>query len=169
MESKILKKDMALRMELGIEIEDRIRKRFQSQVDQLTETNQQLDQKVAELIAGQAKLSAETILETEHQSVTLDLTNQISGLETELAALKKKHDSLRDQSAKIKSEHAEFKRLDPAGLKKKLDESKKKLKVKTQTVSDMTKEKIRLNEQLAIQKREIESLKKSSEESKTDD
>ena len=63
----------------------------------------------------------------------------------------------------MKSEHAEFKRLDPVGLKKKLDENKKKLKVKTQSVSDMTKDKLKLNDVILQQKQEIESLKKSSE------
>jgi len=165
MESKILKKDMALRMELGIEIEERVKKRFASEIEQLTQTNQKLDQRVTELLASQAKLSAETIFESEHQSITLGLTNKISGLESELAGLKKKYDSLRDQSSKLKSEHAEFKRLDPVGLKKKLDENKKKLKVKTQTVSDMTKDKVKLNEVMLKQKLELESLKKSSEDS----
>jgi len=165
MESKILKKDMALRMELGIEIEERVKKRFTSQIEQLTQSNQKLDQRVTELLASQAKLSSETIFESEHQSITLGLTNKISGLESELAGLKKKYDSLRDQSSKLKSEHAEFKRLDPVGLKKKLDESKKKLKVKTQTVADMTKDKVKLNEVMLKQKLELESLKKSSEDS----
>ena len=166
MDSKILKKDMALRMELGLEIEERIKKRFKSQIEQLTQSNQKLDQKVTDLLASQAKLSAETILESEHQTITQGLTNKISGLESELTGLKKKHDLLRDQSSKLKSEHAEFKRLDPVGLKKKLDENKKKLKVKTQTVSDMTKDKVKLNDVVLTQKREIESLKKLSEESK---
>jgi len=158
-------KDMALRMELGLEIEARIKTRFQSKIDQLTQSNQELDQKVSALLANQTKLSAETILETEHQSITQDLTNKISGLESELTGLKKKYDSLKDQSSKLKSEHAEFKRIDPVGLKKKLDESKKKLKIKTQTVSDMTKDKVKLNDVVLKLKLEIESLKKSSEES----
>jgi len=165
MESKTLMKDMALRMELGLEIEARIKTRFQSKIDQLTQSNQELDQKVSALLANQTKLSAETILETEHQSITQDLTNKISGLESELTGLKKKYDSLKDQSSKLKSEHAEFKRIDPVGLKKKLDESKKKLKIKTQTVSDMTKDKVKLNDVVLKLKLEIESLKKSSEES----
>jgi len=165
MESKTLMKDMALRMELGLEIEERIKSRYKSEIDQLTLSNQQLDQKVTELSASQAKLSAETILESKHQSITLGLTNKISGLESELVGLKKKYDLLRDQSSKIKTEHAEFKKLDPAGLKKKLDDNKKKLKVKTQTVSDMTKDKVKLNDLVLKQKREIEGLKKLSEES----
>jgi len=165
MESKTLKKDMALRIELGMEIEARIKKRFTSEIEELTQSNQALDQKVTDLLASQTKLSAETILESEHQSITLDLTNKISGLESELTGLKKKYDSLKDQSSKLKSEHAEFKRLDPVGMKKKLDENKKKLKVKTQTVSDMTKDKVRLNDVVLKQKQEIENLKKSSEES----
>jgi len=168
MESKTLKKDMALRMELGIEIEERIKKRFKSEIDKLTQSNQQLDQRVTELLASQAKLSSETIFESDHQSITLDLTNKISGLESELTGLKKKYDSLRDQSSKLKSEHAEFKKLDPHGLKKKLDDSKKKLKVKTQAVSDMTKDKVKLNDTVLKQKQEIESLKKLSEESQSD-
>jgi hypothetical protein len=46
MESKILKKDMALRMELGLEIEERIKKRIESQLDQLKQSNQELEKKV---------------------------------------------------------------------------------------------------------------------------
>jgi len=168
MESKTLKKDMALRIELGMEIEERIKARFKSEIDQLAQSNQQLDKKVAELLESQAKLSAETILESEHQRITLGLTNKMSGLESELTELKKKYDSLRDKSSKIKSEHAEFKRLDPAGLKKKLDDSKKKLKVKTQTVSDMTKDKVQLNGVMLKQKRELESFKALSEGAKSD-
>ena len=165
MESKILKKDMALRMELGMEIEGRIKERFSSEIEQLTQSNQQLDKRVNELLASQEKLSGETIFKTEHESIALGLTNKVSGLESELTALKKKYDSLRDQSSKLKSEHAEFKRLDPAGLKKKLDENKKKLKAKTQTVADMTKDKVKLNDLMLKQKQEIESLKKDAEES----
>ncbi|MFT7371515.1 MAG: hypothetical protein ACI9T9_000191 [Oleiphilaceae bacterium] len=163
MDSKTLTKDMALRMELGIEIEERISNRYKLEIEQLTHSNQKLAQRVEELIASQAKLFEETILKSEHQSISLDLTNKVSGLENELSALNKKHDSLRDQSSKVKSEHAEFKRLDPAGMKKKLDDNKKKLKVKTQTVSDMTKDKVKLNDMVLSLKREIESLKKSSE------
>jgi len=165
MESKTLKKDMALRMELGMEIEDRIKGRYKSQVDQLTQSNQELEQKISDLVASQAKLKADTILATEHQSITLEHTNKISALVSELSSLKKKHETLRDQSSKLKSEHAEFKRLDPLGMKKKLDENKKKLKLKTQTVSDMTKDKMKLNDQMLKQKQEIESLKKLSEAS----
>ena len=164
MESKTLTKDMALRMELGLEIEERIKKRFTSEIEQLTQSNQELDQKVTDLLASQTKLSAETILASEHESITQSLTKKISVLESELTGLNKKYDSLRDQSSKLKSEHAEFKRLDPVGLKKKLDENKKKLKVKTQSVSDMTKDKVKLNDVVVKLKREIESLKKSSEE-----
>ena len=165
MESKTLKKDMALRMELGLEIEERIKKRFQSQLDELTQSNQELDQKVADLLESQAKLKSETILESEHQSITQTLTNKVSGLEGELNNLKKKHDTLRDQSSKMKSEHAEFKRLDPVGLKKKLDDNKKKLKVKTQAVSDMTKDKVKLNETIVKLKQEIDGLKKIADAS----
>jgi len=163
MESKTLTKDLALRMELGLEIEERIKKRYKAEIEQLTQSNQQLDQKLTDLSASQTKLSAETILAAEHQSITLSLTKKISVLESELAGLNKKYDALRDQSSKLKSEHAEFKRLDPIGLKKKLDDNKKKLKIKTQTVSDMTKDKVKLNDVVAKLKREIESLKKSSE------
>lgn len=163
MESKTLTKDMALRMELGLEIEERIKKRFKLEIEQLTQSNQQLDQKVTDLLASQIKLSAETILETEHQSITKDLTKKVTLLKSELTDVKGKYDLLRDQSSKLKSEHAEFKRLDPVGLKKKLDENKKKLKLKTQTVSDMTKDKLKLNDVVLQQKQEIESLKKTSE------
>jgi len=163
MESKILKKDMALRMELGMEIEGRIKERFSSEIEQLTQSNQQLDKRVNELLASQEKLSGETIFKSEHESIALDLTNKISGLESELTGLKKKYDSLRAQTSILKSEHAEFKSLDPVGLKKKLDDNKKKLKAKTQTVAEMTKDKVKLNDVVLKQKREIESLKKESE------
>jgi len=163
MESKTLTKDMALRMELGLEIEERINERYKSEIETLTQANQQLDQKVIDLLANETKLSSETILDSEHQSITLDLTKKISVLESELTSLKKKYESLRDQSSKLKSEHAEFKRLDPVGLKKKLDDNKKKLKIKTQTVADMTKDKVKLNDVVLKQKLEIENLKKSSE------
>lgn len=163
MDSKTLTKDMTLRMELGIEIEERISARYNEKIEKLTATNQQLDQRVGELLASQEQLSTETILKSEHQSITMALTSKLSGLENEIAELKKKHDALRDQSSKVKAEHAEFKRLDPAGMKKKLDESKKKLKVKTQAVADMTKDKVKLNDTIAGLKREVETLKKSEE------
>ena len=164
MESKTLTKDMALRMELGLEIEERIKQRFAEKTEQLTQSNQQLEQQVADLLASQAKLAAETILESEHLSITKELTRKVSSLDNELIGLKKKYESLREQSSTIKSEHAEFKRLDPIGLKKKLDENKKKLKVKTQTVADMTKDKVKLNDTVASLKRELESLKQATEE-----
>ena len=94
MESKILTKDMALRMELGLEIEERMKKRYKSDIEQLKQSNQELDQKVTDLLARQAKLTAETILESEHLSIKLNLTNKISGLESELTGLTKKHDLL---------------------------------------------------------------------------
>jgi hypothetical protein len=168
MESKTLTKDMTLRMELGIEIEERIRARYNLEIQKLKESNQQLDQQVTELTANQTKLTAETILESEHQSITQGLTAKVSAVEKELAELKGKYDSLREQSSKIKTEHAEFKRLDPAGMKKKLDENKKKLKLKTQTVADMTKDKVKLNDTVIKQKLEIESLKASAEEKVSD-
>ena len=164
MESKTLTKDMTLRMELGIEIEERISQRFNLEFERLKASNQELDQKVTDLLASQAKLTAETILETEHQSITLALTSKASVLESELNGLNTKYDSLREQSSKIKTEHAEFKRLDPVGLKKKLDENKKKLKLKTQTVADMTKDKVKLNDVVIKLKLEIENLKAASEE-----
>ena len=43
-------------------------------------------------------------------------------------------------------------------------ENKKKLKVKTQTVADMTKDKVKLNDTVASLKRELESLKQATEE-----
>jgi hypothetical protein len=163
-----LKKDMALRLELTLEIQERVEKRLESEKDQLVQTNQQLDLELKKLTAIHTKLAAENILESEHQLITRDLTNKMSGMDSELKGFKKKYDALRDQSSKVKSEHAEFKRMDPAGLKKKLDESKNKLKAKTQTVTDMTRDKAILNKVVLKLKRELDSFITLSEASSTE-
>ena len=111
------------------------------------------------------KLLTETFIKRVCLATAKHLANKSENtLDNELIGLKKKYESLREQSSTIKSEHAEFKRLDPIGLKKKLDENKKKLKVKTQTVADMTKDKVKLNDTVASLKRELESLKQATEE-----
>ena len=163
-----LKKDMAIRLELTLEIQERVEKRFESERDQLVQTNQQLEQELKTLTASHTKLTAETILESEHQLITRDLTNKMTGMDSEFKGFKKKYDALRDQSSKIKSEHAEFKRMDPIGLKKKLDESKNKLKTKTKTVADMTRDKVKLNKVVLELKRERDSLKTLAEASSTE-
>ena len=95
-----IKKDMALRLELTLEIQERVEKRLESERDQLVQTNQQLDLELKELTASHAKLAAETILESEHQLITRDLTNKMSGMDNEFKGFKKKHDALRDQSSR---------------------------------------------------------------------
>ena len=168
MDQKTLRKDTALRLELALEIEERISKPFKKEIEGLTQSKQKLEQKLEILTESHAKLAAETILESEHLAITQDLSKKASALEFQLKEVNKKHRTLQDEASKIKSEHAALKHMDPVSLKKKLDDNKKKLKTKTQAVLDMTKDKVQLNKVVIKQQREIDSFKTLSEASNSD-
>ena len=127
---------MAERLELHIELEQKMDAIYQDRIQRLETQNQSLQEKLVhrnETGETQQPEKAAEKLETELR-VSQGKLEELSG---ELQSIRHHHRTLRDQHGKIKAERDALKKLNPMDLKKKLDTKKKELRDKTSSLQLM--------------------------------
>ncbi len=151
----------ALRLELAIEIENKVEQRYQARQSQDHEKIAELEH----LLSSVQKELASSDENTQRvvRNVELSLGKKLveaEGLVESLRSTLKKH---HDTADTMKKENAAFKALKPLELKKKLAKSKQEQKDTKLMVADLVQKRRDLTRNLTQQKREFEKLAASAE------
>lgn len=170
------------KLEKVIELEEKLRGEYQSQLDAKAVEIESLNQKEAELQAtietqqGTIDKQLETITELSKNSsasqrteqLNRELTNRAEKLQNEVAELKKRVKTLQKDLAEERTELKTLKQYDPARMKKNLDANKKKLAEKTRANDLLQKSVNKTRSENVELERKVKELEVKLEELESD-
>ncbi|MFV8819645.1 hypothetical protein [Haliea sp. E17] len=132
----------ANKLEKIIELEDTLRKEYQSKLDaaaaeleqckqDMAQQRQELQATIDKQLETIAELSSKSESNQRTEQLNRELTNRADKLQAEVTTLKQRVKSLQKDLASEREELKTLKQFDPARMKKNLDAGKKKLAEKT--------------------------------------
>jgi chromosome segregation ATPase len=153
-------------LEKLIELEDKLRTEYQSQLDakEKEQQKERLDTQLKEI----STLSTSATANKHTEQLNRELTSRGENLQEEVTTLKKRVKSLQKDLAQERDELKALKQFDPKKMKKNLDANKKKLAEKTKSADALQKSLAKSKSECAEQKRAIEELEAKLAELETD-
>lgn len=115
-----------------------------------------------------SRLNDTTIPSSEHESLMANLAKKNDELSLQVKQFKKSFYEGKNDSKQLKSELDELRSLDPKGLKKKLEETKKKLKEKTTANAQLTSDRSKYKETATKQARDLKAFREMTQALKAD-
>ena len=162
-------------LEKLIELEDKLRTEYQSQldaktaeIDTLTKEKEQQKERLDTQLKEISTLSTSATANKHTEQLNRELTSRGENLQEEVTTLKKRVKSLQKDLAQERDELKALKQFDPKKMKKNLDANKKKLAEKTKSADALQKSLAKSKSECAEQKRAIEELEAKLAELKTD-
>jgi len=162
-------------LEKLIELEDKLRTEYQSQldaktaeIDTLTKEKEQQKERLDTQLKEISTLSTSATANKHTEQLNRELTSRGENLHEEVTTLKKRVKSLQKDLAQERDELKALKQFDPKKMKKNLDANKKKLAEKTKSADALQKSLAKSKSECAEQKRAIEELEAKLAELETD-
>ena len=162
-------------LEKLIELEDKLRTEYQSQldaktaeIDTLTKEKEQQKERLDTQLKEISTLSTSATANKHTEQLNRELTSRGENLQDEVTTLKKRVKSLQKDLAQERDELKALKQFDPKKMKKNLDANKKKLAEKTKSADALQKSLAKSKSECAEQKRAIEELEAKLTELETD-
>ena len=162
-------------LEKLIELEDKLRTEYQSQldaktaeIDTLTKEKEQQKERLDTQLKEISTLSTSATANKHTEQLNRELTSRGENLQEEVTTLKKRVKSLQKDLAQERDELKALKQFDPNKMKKNLDANKKKLAEKTKSADALQKSLAKSKSECAEQKRAIEELEAKLAELETD-
>ena len=162
-------------LEKLIELEDKLRTEYQSQldaktaeIDTLTKEKEQQKDRLDTQLKEISTLSTSATANKHTEQLNRELTSRGENLQEEVTTLKKRVKSLQKDLAQERDELKALKQFDPKKMKKNLDANKKKLAEKTKSADALQKSLAKSKSECAEQKRAIEELEAKLAELETD-
>ena len=162
-------------LEKLIEMEDKLRTEYQSQldaktaeIDTLTKEKEQQKERLDTQLKEISTLSTSATANKHTEQLNRELTSRGENLQEEVTTLKKRVKSLQKDLAQERDELKALKQFDPKKMKKNLDANKKKLAEKTKSADALQKSLAKSKSECAEQKRAIEELEAKLAELETD-
>ncbi len=162
-------------LEKLIELEDKLRTEYQSQldaktaeIDTLTKEKEQQKERLDTQLKEISTLSTSATANKHTEQLNRELTSRGENLQDEVTTLKKRVKSLQKDLAQERDELKALKQFDPKKMKKNLDANKKKLAEKTKSADALQKSLAKSKSECAEQKRAIEELEAKLAELETD-
>ncbi|EEB78750.1 MAG: hypothetical protein P8L70_14010 [Halioglobus sp.] len=162
-------------LEKLIELEDKLRTEYQSQldaktaeIDTLTKEKEQQKERLDTQLKEISTLSTSATANKHTEQLNRELTSRGENLQEEVTTLKKRVKSLQKDLAQERDELKALKQFDPKKMKKNLDANKKKLAEKTKSADALQKSLAKSKSECAEQKRAIEELEAKLAELETD-
>jgi chromosome segregation ATPase len=162
-------------LEKLIELEDKLRTEYQSQldaktaeIDTLTKEKEQQKARLDTQLKEISTLSTSATANKHTEQLNRELTSRGENLQEEVTTLKKRVKSLQKDLAQERDELKALKQFDPKKMKKNLDANKKKLAEKTKSADALQKSLAKSKSECAEQKRAIEELEAKLAELETD-
>ena len=152
-------------LEKLIELEDKLRTEYQSQldaktaeIDTLTKEKEQQKERLDTQLKEISTLSTSATANKHTEQLNRELTSRGENLQEEVTTLKTRMKALQKDLSQEREEHKALKQFDPVKMKKNLDASKKKLAEKTKAADALQKSLGKSKGECAEQQRKIEEL-----------